>query len=93
MEPDESGVMLVKKIEQLPNLNVRGIFTHFAASDETDKTSANRQYEKFNGFIKKLEDEGITFEIKHCANSAAVMQLSLSDMEMVIREIFRQKDM
>ena len=38
MEPDESGVMLVKKIKQLPNLNVRGIFTHFAASDETDKT-------------------------------------------------------
>lgn len=59
MEPDESGVMLVKKIEQLPNLNVRGIFTHFAASDETDKTSANRQYEKFNGFIKNLKMRGL----------------------------------
>ena len=83
MEPDESGVMLVKKIKQLPNLNVRGIFTHFAASDETDKTSANRQYEKFNGFIKKLEDEGITFEIKHCANSAAVIDMPDTYKDMV----------
>ena len=83
MEPDESGVMLVKKIKQLPNLNVRGIFTHFAASDETDKTSANRQYEKFNGFIKKLEDDGITFEIKHCANSAAVIDMPQVDLDMV----------
>ena len=71
------------QIAKLPHMIVEGIFTHFAASDETDKTSANRQYEKFNGFIKKLEDEGITFEIKHCANSAAVIDMPDTYKDMV----------
>lgn len=83
MEPDENGIETVRKIKQLKHLNARGIFTHFAASDEADKTSAVRQYEKFNRFAEKLESEGITFEIKHCANSAAVIDMPYTHKDMV----------
>ena len=40
LEPDENGIAIVKQITALKELSADGIFTHFAASDETDKTSA-----------------------------------------------------
>ena len=45
LEPDESGVEIVKKIKNLKALNARGLFTHLATADEKDKTAALRQIE------------------------------------------------
>ena len=46
LEPDESGVEIVKKIKNLKALNARGLFTHLATADEKDKTAALRQIAK-----------------------------------------------
>lgn len=83
LEPDESGADTVRSIKNLDNLQMRGIFTHFAASDEKDKTFANRQLAIFKNFVKKLEDEGITFEYRHCSNSAAIIDMEDANMDMV----------
>ncbi len=40
-----------------PGLEVEGIFTHFAKSDEADKTSANHQLELFQNFIDRIQSE------------------------------------
>lgn len=83
LEPNESGISIVKEIKKLPKINARGIFTHFAASDEADKTSAKVQFQKFCEFTSALEKEGITFEFKHCSNSAAIIDMPEANLDMV----------
>lgn len=83
LEPDENGIAIVKQITALKELSADGIFTHFAASDETDKTSAEHQFKLFTDFTGRLEKEGIHFTYRHCANSAAVIDMPQADLDMV----------
>ena len=65
-----------------PELEVEGIFTHFAKSDEEDKTSANHQLELFQNFIDRIQTElGLTIPVKHCANSAAILEMPQANMD------------
>ena len=82
--PDEEGLEFVRFLIEHPELEVEGIFTHFAKSDETDKSSANHQLELFQDFIKKIQTElGITIPVKHCSNSAAILEMPQANMDMV----------
>ena len=82
--PDEEGLEFVRFLIEHPELEVEGIFTHFAKSDETDKTSANHQLELFQDFIKKIQTElGITIPVKNCSNSAAILEMPQANMDMV----------
>ena len=82
--PDEEGLEFVRFLIEHPELEEEGIFTHFAKSDETDKTSANHQLELFQDFIKKIQTElGITIPVKHCSNSAAILEMPQANMDMV----------
>jgi alanine racemase len=83
LEPDENGIAIVKQITALKELSADGIFTHFATSDETDKTSAEHQFKLFTDFTGRLEKEGIHFTYRHCANSAAVIDMPQVDLDMV----------
>lgn len=71
---DESGADAVEKLKRLPGLFVEGLFSHYACSDETDRTSANEQTRRFESFIKLLEKRSIDIPIKHICNSAAVIE-------------------
>ena len=83
LEPDESGVEIVKKIKNLKALNARGLFTHLATADEKDKTAALRQIAKYDAFDDALKKEGISFEIKHVSNSAAIIDMPQANHGMV----------
>ena len=72
--PDDKSVDEICRIAQLPNIEIDGIFTHFACADEADKTSMNKQYAKFGDFVDKLEQRGINIPIKHVCNSAAIIE-------------------
>lgn len=72
--PDDKSVDEICRIAQLPNIEIDGIFTHFACADEADKTSMNKQYAKFRDFVDKLEQRGINIPIKHVCNSAAIIE-------------------
>lgn len=82
--PDEEGLQFVKFIMEHPELEVEGVFTHFAKSDETDKTSANHQLDLFRTFIDKIQTElGLVIPVKHCSNSAAILEMPQANMDMV----------
>lgn len=72
---EESTISTIKKIKELPNIEIEGIFTHFARADESDKGATNDQIEKFNIVVKKLEEQGIEIPMKHVSNSAAIIDL------------------
>ncbi len=82
--PDEEGLEFVRFLMGHPELEVEGIFTHFAKSDEEDKTSANHQLALFQNFIDRIQTElGLTIPVKHCSNSAAILEMPQANMDMV----------
>ena len=82
--PDEEGLEFVRFLMGHPELEVEGIFTHFAKSDEEDKTSAYNQLALFQNFIDRIQTElGLTIPVKHCSNSAAILEMPQANMDMV----------
>ncbi|HBI85037.1 MAG TPA: alanine racemase [Ruminococcus sp.] len=59
---------------RLPSLKTEGIFTHFAVADEGGDGDAftAEQYRNFIDAIDWLGEKGVHFDIRHCANSAAI---------------------
>lgn len=82
---DEATVQEVKTACTLPGLYPEGIFTHFAVSDEGKEGDAftMRQFGCFKEMIESLLREDVSFEVRHCANSAAVFDYPLSHLDMV----------
>lgn len=84
IEPDDSGIAFVNKAFHTEGIEVEGIFTHFARADETDKEPAMEQLKKFRDFIERMEKElGVTIPIKHCSNSAGIVELPEANMDLV----------
>ena len=82
--PDDKGLALVKKAMDTPGIEIEGIFTHFAKADEADKTGALHQLSIFQSFLQRIEKElKLCIPIKHCANSAGVIELDSAQMDMV----------
>lgn len=81
--PEENIGDEVLKISKLPNIGINGIFTHFSTSDEKDKTFTKLQYDRFKYAIDEIEKKGIKLAVKHCANSAAIMDFDDLGFNMV----------
>lgn len=79
----KASCQTVQQIVKLPMLNIDGIFTHFATSDEADKELSKKQYELFVLLINELARLGINFRHKHCSNSAAIIDLPQFNMDWV----------
>ena len=71
----------------LPHLHPEGIFTHFAVSDAPGPDCEDYtmvQFTRFLDVIAALHDGySRSFEIRHCANSGAVLQYPCTAMDMV----------
>ena len=80
--PCEEAVKEVLEINKLSNVHIKSIFTHFAKADYRDKTFAEKQLEEFKGFVKQLEDVGVHIPIHQCANSAAMMEMKETSMNL-----------
>lgn len=84
IRPDAEGLDFVQKAFDADEIEVEGIFTHFARADEEDKTEANRQLKAFSDFISQIREKtGKEIPIKHCANSAAIIELPDANMDVV----------
>lgn len=73
----------ILRISKLPNLEIEGMFTHFARADETDKTPAYVQLDRYNQFTDLLKKRGISIPIRHCSNSAGVIRIPEANMDVV----------
>ncbi|MBU5292863.1 alanine racemase [Anaerosalibacter bizertensis] len=81
--PVDSSIDKIEKISKLPNLEIEGIFTHFAKADEVDKAYTGKQFKNYKWVIEKLEDKNIQIPIKHVSNSAATIDLPEYNLNMV----------
>lgn len=65
-----------------PSLNFTGVFSHFAAADESaDRTAA--QYRRFADALVALGARGVSFPLRHIANSAALLAAPATQADMV----------
>ena len=71
----------------LPHLEPEGIFTHFSVSDEEGEDSEGYTMLQFTRFLDVLDQlksaHGLEFELRHCANSGAVLNYPCTHLDMV----------
>ncbi len=65
------------------NVEVEGIFSHFANADSPDLADARLQLERFHEVLRFYERHSLPMPMRHIANSAAVLQLPESCLDMV----------
>jgi alanine racemase len=63
-------------------LNVEGLYTHFATADD-DMVFAGQQLQRFRAFVDRLRAAGVTVPMLHAANSAAIINLPDSHLDMI----------
>ena len=82
-ENNEEIVDEIIKISKLPYIEIEGIFSHFATSDEYDKSYTLLQYGRFMDVCNRLEEKGLNIPIKHICNSAGIMMYPEMHLDMV----------
>ena len=79
----KESVQTIVKIGQLPGLDVEGIYTHYYLADVKDKSVSNQQLARYTQMLQWLEEEGMTFAIRHISNSAGIMEMPNETYDMV----------
>ncbi len=81
--PGYSAVKNVIEISRLPNIIIEGLFTHFATADEKNREYTYTQFERFMSICCELQRIGIHIPVKHCANSAGIIEYPEMHLDMV----------
>ena len=83
----DEGVENIIESCRLPGLVHEGIYTHFAVSDQEDEESRDYTRQQFKLFVDVLtaveERSSISFPLRHCANSGAVVNYPETTLDMV----------
>ncbi|MDY5211744.1 MAG: alanine racemase [Intestinibacter sp.] len=80
---DDNSINDILKLSELKNLNLDGIYTHFATADEADKKETYLQLERYKKVISALEKSNINILYKHVSNTAAIIDLKELGFNMV----------
>ena len=72
----------IQAVCALPGLEAEGIYTHFANAD-ADEDYTMAQFTRFLDLLDGLERRGLTFPIRHCAASAAMLKYPCTHLDMV----------
>ena len=80
----EELLELAKLIKKHPQIEIEGIYTHYAnIEDTTDHSYAQQQLQRFKDAVELLEKNGVKIPIKHTACSAAVILFPETYFDMV----------
>lgn len=87
----EHALDFARAVRELPNIEIDGVFTHFAMSDTPDafgvkgwgNAYTQQQLKKFRDVIASLENAGIAPRYRHCANSPAAVHLAEARFNLV----------
>ncbi len=79
----EMAPEFVENVMRIKGLRVEGIMTHFAEADLLNREFVREQLESFNTVCRLIGKKGIAIPLRHTANSAAVIDMGDSHLEMV----------
>lgn len=81
--PGPEAIRTIVAISQLPGIEIEGLFTHFAVSDIKDKGFTCRQLDLYQQMAAALAEHNIRPKLRHVANSAAIMEMPETQLDMV----------
>lgn len=73
----------IKKISELPFIEIEGVYSHFANADTKDKTHAEEQLNLFLNLKRDIENTLPQKILFHMANSAGLMEIPESHFDIV----------
>lgn len=76
--PLEKAPTLIKKTQDLPNVEIEGIFSHFPCANDISNPINARQIDQFKNLTKEFP-----FPVKHLANSDGINNIKNSYFDMV----------
>ncbi|PIU48003.1 MAG: alanine racemase [Candidatus Hydrogenedentes bacterium CG07_land_8_20_14_0_80_42_17] len=79
----EDTAEFLRKLSKIEGIEVEGIFSHFAGSDEIDRHGAYDQFERFEILLHNLESLGLRPPIAHISNSAAIIDMPEMSLDLV----------
>ncbi len=79
----EDAIAAVKKLKKLKNLNVKGIYSHFATSEIHNDSYSGKQLRDFKALVKEMEQNITKFELRHISNSGGILNFPDSFFNMV----------
>ncbi len=74
---------VIRHAQNLPFINLRGLYTHFSESDNDDQKFTQGQLDQFKILVADLECSGIQIPVKHAGNSAAAAALPGSHCDVI----------
>jgi alanine racemase len=78
-----SAESLLETSLRVRNVEVEGIFTHFANADSPDLAYARLQLERFQEVLRFYERRSLPTPLRHAANSGAILQMPESYFDIV----------
>ncbi|ACQ54481.1 alanine racemase [Clostridium botulinum] len=82
-DPTVESLEEIKRIQNLSNIKIEGLCSHFSSSDEKDKSYSEYQFKIFQNFRKKLIEMNMKIPIHHMSNSAAIIDLPSTYLDAV----------
>jgi alanine racemase len=82
ISPD-TALDFIEKLSRLPQVNIEGVFTHFARADEPRVDTTARQLELFDQLVRNLQRDGVAPRYIHAANSAAILNYPQAHYDLV----------
>ncbi len=71
-------------VSRLNGLKAEGIFTHFTSAEEPEDDGFTReQFARFTAVIAEAQALGVSFALRHCCNSAALVRYPEMHLDMV----------
>ncbi|MEK8022297.1 MAG: alanine racemase [Candidatus Hydrogenedentota bacterium] len=82
IEPDET-IEFLRAVRAIEGVEVEGVFSHFAGSDDPDRTSAYDQFDRFELLLRELRAAELRPPIAHISNSGAIIDMPEMSLDMV----------
>lgn len=73
--PPREVISFIHQISDLKNVELEGIYTHFATADDENSDYFAYQLSAFEEVLQKLELSGIQIPLRHASNSAAALRM------------------
>lgn len=69
--PGENLDALLQTLQQCPNIEITGAFTHFAQAEYRDDAFTKEQFQRFCSGVEQIRARGFALRYVHCCNTGA----------------------
>jgi alanine racemase len=81
--PPVQAITIVERVARSQWLDLAGVYSHFATSEDPDQRFAREQLSRFHDVLDTARRSGIAIPLRHMANSGAIISLPDSSLDLV----------